>query len=238
MMKNFFKKIDFFWEKISERQVDNFIKRLINEDFTPNNHTFFIDPQEINHWGKKSTEYFNQKEKEYNESIFYESSQSRDLYPFAVFNWYCGYYYLPINKYLRGHLNDNHDKNRIEIMTNEINQFGLEQEMVCVRRVSNTFFEKYLLKNRKSKTGVIFADEAFTSTSLDVFYRKDNDSKYKPLKNETLLFLKLKRGTNAIYLESVSQREEYELLLNRGINFQIEKTKNILGNRMVVARSL
>lgn len=238
MMKKYFKKIDFFWQRISEQKTDNFIKRLINEDFIPTNHTFFIDPQEINLWGKKFAEYFNQKEKEYNESIFYESSQSRNLYPFAVLNWYCGYYYIPINKYLRGFLNDDHDKNRIEIITNAINQFALEQDMVCVRRVSNAFFEKYLLKNRKPKTGEIFVDEAFVSTSLDMFYRKNNDSKHKSLKNETLLFLKLKKGTNAIYLEPVSQREEYELLLNREINFQIEKTKNILGNRIIVARSL
>ena len=58
----------------------------------------------------------------------------------------------------------------------------------------------------------------------------------KSLENETLMILKLKKSTCAIYLEPVSKREEYELLLKNGIEFVIERTKNILGNKIIVAR--
>ena len=199
---------------------------------------FLQQPEEINHWGKEYVDYFNEKEKEYNESIFYESSHNREIsYPHPVFNWYSGYYYIPINKYLRGFSSDEENK-RIEIITNEINKFALKQDIICVRRVSNIFFENYLLKNKKPKTGVVFSDSAFVSTSLDLFYRKDNESNHRPLKNETLLVLRLKKGINAMYLEPISKREEYELLLKNEIEFVIEKTKTIFENRVVVARSL
>ena len=237
LMKNkWLYKIGLLKQNTSERFVNKYLARLIAEDFIPNNYTFFTSPEEINHWGSKYVDYFNGKEKEYNDSIFYESTHQREIsYPHAVFNWYCGWHYIHINNYLRGFSAEGENK-RINIITNEIKKFVLEQEIVCVRRVSNTFFEEYLLNNQRLKKGVIFSDEAFVSTSLDIFYRKDKNSNYKSLENETLMILKLKKSTCAIYLEPVSKREEYELLLKNGIEFVIERTKNIFGNKIVVAR--
>lgn len=222
--------------QISEKKVNSYLKQLIEEDFIPNNYTFFTSPDEINRWGSKYVDYFDEKEKEYNESIFYVSThQSEISLPHPVFNWYCGWHYIHINNYLRGFSSDEENK-RIDIITEEINKFDLKQDIVCVRRVSNKFFEEYLLKNHKSKKGVIFSDKAFVSTSLDLFYRKDKNSDHKSLENETLMILKLKKSTCAIYLEPVSKREEYELLIKNGIEFVIERTKNIFGNKIVVAR--
>lgn len=238
MIKKYLKKIKHFKLQISENKVNNYLKQIIEEDFVPNNYTFFTAPKEINLWGSEYVDYFNEKEKEYNESIFYESSYSREIsYPYSVLNWYCGWHYIHINKYLRGFSSDEENK-RIEIITEEINKFALKQYVVCVRRVSNIFFENYLLKNKKSKPGVVFSDDAFVSTSLDLFYRKDKESNHRPLKNETLLVLKLEKGINAMYLEPISKREEYELLLKNEIEFIIEKSKNVFGNRIVVASSL
>lgn len=238
MIKKYLKKFEGFKFQISENKINNYLKQLIEEDFAPHDYTFFTTPEEIKHWGKEYVDYFNEKEKEYNESIFHMSSLSREIsYAHPVFSWYCGWHYIHINKFLRGFSSDEENK-RIEIITNEINKFVLKQDIVCVRRVSNTFFKNYLLKNKKPKTRVVFSDDAFVSTSLDLFYRKDNESNHRPLKNETLLVLKLKKGINAMYLEPISKREEYELLLKNEIEFVIEKTKTIFGNRVVVARSL
>jgi hypothetical protein len=159
--------------------------------------------------------------------------------PYAVFEWYSGFTYLNINPYLRGFpvkCDATYATDRIKVMEEEINQFRLKENVIAIRRISNNFLNDYLLNNKKLKKGTVLNDKAFLSTSLDLSFRKNPDGDNPSLDNQTLIILKVDKNTNAIYLEHISKREEFELLLPNNLDIIVEKKVRILNNRILLAK--
>lgn len=221
--------------QIFEFVFSKFLNAQIKNDFTPNKYRFFEDVEAIKNWGSTYADYFDLKKEE----SFKSNPNEHNLLPYTVFKWYSGYTYLNINQYLRGFYvkcDASYATDRIKVMEEEINQFRLEENIIVIRKISNDFLNDYLLKNKKIKKGTVLNDKAFLSTSLDLSYRKTLDGDYKPLNNETIIILKVAKNINAIYLEHVSKREEYELLLPNNLDIMIEKKVRILNNRILLAK--
>lgn len=221
--------------QIFESVFSKFLNNQIKNDFIPNKYRFFEDVEAIKNWGGTYADYFDLKKEE---SYKYHPNR-HDLLPYAVFAGYSGFTFDKVNPYLRGFYakcDDSYATDRIKVMEEEINQFKLEENVIAIRRVSNDFLDNYLLKNKKLKKGTILNDKAFLSTSLDLSYRKNQDGKYTPLNNDTLIILKVAKNTNAIYLEYVSKKREYELLLPNNLDIMIEKKVRIFNNRILLAK--
>jgi len=223
----------YFFEKLCALHLK---KKIDNDNFTPNGYTYFKNESEIKHWGQAYSEYFKEKKEEYSASFCDINSE---LTPYAVYEWYSGYYYLKINSHLRGSKRNSYPQHiikRIKVLKNEISRFDLKENLVVVRRISNDFLKDYLLKGKRLKKGLVFSDEAFISTSLDLSYRKNNESDYEPVNNEILMIIKIPKGVNAIYLEQISKREEYELLLESNLSMLVEKKIQFLNNKLLFTK--
>jgi len=76
---------------------------------------------------------------------------------------------------------------------------------------------------------------------LNINYRLDSESDFKPLKNETLLLIKIPKNFNAIYVENSipkeRRRSEFEVILNRDYLMKIESTKSIFNNNIIVIKA-
>lgn len=232
-----YKIINSNYPKIFEFFVNYLIDRQIKNDYIPNNYKFFKSYEEILQWGDNYYEYFETLEQEYNKSFF----SNRELLPFSVFSWYTGYFFEKINGYLRGQIRYDNSlfiTGRIKIIKRELDNFKLKENIVVVRRVSNIFLNNYILDKKKLKIGAKMKDGAFLSTSIDLSYRKDKEGTYKPLNNETLIFIKVSRLTKAIYLEPISKRQEFELMLSNDIEIVIENFFKILTNKIIFAKTV
>lgn len=228
-------------KKLSEQWYEFIINRLITNDFNSNCfHKVFKTSDEINVWGKKYFEYFDQKKTDFINNFH----KDREYHPITVFKWYCGYYYEKVNGTLRG-VDDYQVKQleqytncHIETINNELMNFSLESNVVVMRRVSNYCFNNFLTNSKSIRKGDIISDKAFLSATLNLSLRLDNEGMEKSFENETILIIKVKRGTRAIYLEPISKRNEYELLLPSNLKLQVEKKFRFLTNRIVVLKTL
>ncbi|GFD83884.1 hypothetical protein KUL118_67460 [Tenacibaculum sp. KUL118] len=231
-------------EKITENLFEYLYKKyltyLIYKDFRPNQYLFFENVNKIDEKMSKYLDYSLEIEKEYNHSFF---NNDRELMPYMTIQYYAGYFHEKINDYLRETLSEFHKSlvfdeiiKRTKILKKEVGKFQLESNFVVIRRVKNTFLKEVYLKGKKLKKSLIIYEPAFLSTSLDLFYRKDYQSNYSPLKNETIIIIKVPKGVNALYLEPISKRKEFELLLNPGLRMRIEDKKRIFGNHIILVQ--
>ena len=87
-----------------------------------------------------------------------------------------------------------------------------------------------LWNNPQNAKGIIISDSAFVSTSL-----------HKPFANSwgsrILLNINAPKGTKALYLDAVYQREEYEMLLPRGSKFKIKSATKV-GSKLEINADL
>lgn len=217
--------------QIFEKFVQFILQQQIAKDFKPNNYTYFLSPNLINNWGSTHSEYLELKQKEYNNPTV------------EHLRYYAGWFYYSINLFLRtGKDKFNQTEGleyiirRVNGINDEIHKFSLDENIVVVRRISNAFLRNYLLNGKRLKKGITISDKAFLSTSIDLSYRKNLNSDYEPLNNDTLIFIKVPKGCNALYIESVSQREEYELLLPSGLMLIIEKKYKLLNNYIIFSK--
>ena len=216
------------------RIFESYFKRLIDKhvksDFAPNGYLYFRDGLEVDKWAKIYSDYFTEKESEYNARYF----DQREYLPYDVFRWYAGYFSHNINEFLRSNeypIDNEFITKRIEVMINEINKFQLKDSVVVMRRVANRHYDR-----KKIQVGMTISDKGFLSTSLDLSYRKDNESRYRPINNETILIIKIPFGQKGIYLEPISKRQEYELLLLNDRRLLIEKKRKILNTNILITK--
>lgn len=216
------------YPQIFEYFFNRFLTEKAQDDFIPNGYQFFTDSGKIGNWGNEYLEYFLDKEKEYNRTYF----DNRDYLAHSVFAWYSGYFNHNINSFLRFQ-NDpseySYVTKRIEVIRNEIERFPLKENIVTLRRVAN----RYLTQ---TKPGNVILDRGFLSTSLNLSYRMNTEGGYSPINNETVLVIKIPKGQTAIYLEPVSKRDEFELLLPDNLKLHIEAKRKILNNYILLAK--
>lgn len=221
--------------KISEFILAYFLRKRIKNDLIPDNYIYFQTPQGINDWAKDYFLLFKQMK---NEEISNRSLNDRTS-AISTLEAYAGNRHHMVNAYLRDeNYNDvfGIDKRDATKIKEELIKYYVKENLVVVRKISNNCLKKYLLKGRKLKRGIILTDKGFLSTSLDLSYRRDNNSIIQPLRNETLMFIKVPKGANAIYLEPISQRKEYELLIQCGSEIVVERRIRVLTNQIIFGR--
>ena len=226
--------------KIFEYAYKKYINKLIKKDFTPNSFVCFDNINEISDWGYNYYEYSKKIEQEYNDDFF---NYNRDFLPFMVIKYYTGYNHEWINDHLRNtktkyftEITLKHTTKRISVLKEELKKFKTKTNLVVVRRINNSFLKEVYLKGRKLKKNIILQDLGFLSTSINLFYRKDYQGNYSRLEDETIIIIKIPQGTNALYLEPISEKEEFELLLNHGAKMRIEDKITIFRNNIILTQ--
>ena len=223
-------KYPWFFQKYVRFRLNHKIKR----DYSPNDFCYDLHQNDITNWKDKFYKYFKDKKIEYNN---HGISMGKELLPHGVFSWYVGYFSNNINGYLRQEDEKKEDNkvitDRIQVMLTELNreEFKLEKDIVVVREIQNRHFE------RKLKVGDKIVDKGFLSASLDLLFRKRDEMNQSVFNNTTLIFLKVYAGTSAMYLEPVSQRNEFEILLPNSLEIEIEDIYWFLSNRIIFAKA-
>jgi hypothetical protein len=219
---------NFVFEKVFSYCLNYWIEKY----FTPNSYIYFKNVHDIYMWGKQYDSYYESIKKQYDDSWL----SDRKFYPSEVLQYYAGYYNLKVNAFLRGTERwelvfiEDIVREHVNTLNKEICKNVLKESVVTVRRIPSYVFEK---SERECCFKNSLIDKAFLSTSLNLFYRKDNEGRIKSLNNETLLVIMVKKGTRALYLEQISNREEYELLLPSGVRINILNKIRVLNNRIV-----
>lgn len=218
-------------DKIFEFIFSRFLEKHIRRDFIPNKYTFFRTSNCIKNWGDSFHIYFEEQKEKCNKFL-----GNSNLMSYSVFEFYAGYDSDLINNYLRGYpkCDSNYVVNKINVIEEEIKKFELRENLVVVRKLRYDIFKFKLLKNRKLKTGMVLSDKAFLSTSLDLSYRKNYEGNEEYSNNYVFMLLKIPKGINAVYLESISKKQEFELLLPANLDLIVEKKVRILNNRIVL----
>jgi len=222
MMSKFFKRVrnkifDFYFQM----QL-----RFLLKSFSEDGFKYFINHKDIEKW----SDGYNKKHSDMLFKINRFEASNEMIYERESLEYYAGYKSIEINKFLRGErvFFPKLCNERVVSITKCLENFYLHENVIVIRRIKN---ENWSHSIKKGKT--IF-EPAFLSTSLDLNFRKDIHGNFSPFKDKTILLLKVPIGTNACYIETISKRSEFELLIQRGSRFKIEKTKRFMGNRIVV----
>jgi len=212
--------------KYFENAYSKLLNKLIKKEF--NNYKYFIDTSKIDGWGAEYNSYFNNNKKIINSIT---ATNESDRYEIETYEYYAGYVGEKMNRILRQEqfiLFPEVFEPRIKVLTNSLNKFKLSDNVIVIRRIPNIKFYQ------KVKKGEIIQEKGFLSTSLNLFSRLDYQSEYSPIENEVLMILKIPKGTNACYIEQISKRKEYELLIQRNQKIKIIMNRKILNNRIVL----
>lgn len=195
-------------DKIFEFIFSRFLEKHIRRDFIPNKYTFFRTSNCIKNWGDSFHIYFEEQKEKCNKFL-----GNSNLMSYSVFEFYAGYDSDLINNYLRGYpkCDSNYVVNKINVIEEEIKKFELRENLVVVRKLRYDIFKFKLLKNRKNYEG----NEEYSN-------------------NYVFMLLKIPKGINAVYLESISKKQEFELLLPANLDLIVEKKVRILNNRIVL----
>lgn len=202
--------------------------KFLFKNFSENGFKYFLNHKDIEEWADTYNKYFSDMRLKMNR---FEATIEM-IYERESLEYYAGNKSIEINNFLRGEhvFFPEICIERIISLTKCLENFYLHENVIVLRRIRN---ENWNQCNKKGKTII---EPAFLSTSLDLNFRKDIHGNFSNFKNETILLLKVPMGTNACYIEPVSKRSEFELLIQRGSRIKIEKTRKFLGNRIVTGR--
>ena len=217
---------------IFEFYFNRFINKQIINDFIPNGYLYFKDVNEIDIWGNDYIDYFNVKADEY----YVCFPNKKEHLPYGVFERYVGYDSTKINNFLRSNLKSSENEsilNQIEVLKHEMKNLKLRDNIVTIRKLKNIH-----IYTKDIQTGNIISDKGFLSTSLDLNYRLSYDGEHLPIDDETIMIIKIPSGQSAIYLEPISKRQEFELLLPNNVELFVEKKIKVLNNYILLVKVL
>lgn len=145
--------------------------------------------------------------------------------------FYANYGYEQVNDYLRGKgkftgiaLEDS--KSAASDIDKILSNSPLQEDVVVYRGVGEKFFNRL-------KVGKTFKDKAFISTTL-VRGRLEPGFHKGELGFDTELIIKVPSGTGAYYIgNNFIQGNEYELLLERGLRFEVEEINSVTKTAVV-----
>jgi hypothetical protein len=227
MNKKVEKYIEEFINKVFEKFVKKQMDKFIHEDFNLNKYKYFEDLNEIETWGSEYSLYYQNLIALSNKL----QASKEQLDELNDIDYYCGFYSERINNHLREITQDESLNGIIQRIDSYLNKFILRENIIVVRRVPNRFIDKKYKKNN------CFIEKGFLSTSLNLFFRLDNNSDFNPLKNETLLIIKIPKSVRGAYIEKAlpenKQRKEYEFLISRNQLIKVQYNKKILSNRLI-----
>ena len=148
-------KIKKFILNYKNKIFENFVSRQINkfntEDFKINGYKYFKNINEIENWGSEYSLYY-QNLIELSRKLQASKEQIEEL---SDIEYYCGYYSIRINNYLRGFSFDDSLSEDIQRIDFHLNKFILKENIIVVRRMSNKFIDK------NYKTNNYFLEKGF-----------------------------------------------------------------------------
>lgn len=216
--------------ELTEKRISYLLEKKIRTDYQPNKYKHFNNFSDIKSWSRVFDAYFEEISKEhYNNLISAKKiGTSQDALQF-----YAGYVAESINNHLRRcEIVDPEFvfNKEIEILSREINKNSIEENIVVLRFIRIRFLNKSL------KKGMILKDKAFLSTTLNLNHRKNTEGNDLDLTKIGLIFIKVPKGTKALYLETVSKKEEFELLLPQNTELLIESIYKISSNQVLFTK--
>ncbi|WP_422090689.1 ADP-ribosyltransferase [Tenacibaculum ovolyticum] len=213
--------------KIFEYLFEKILDHKIKSDFNLNSYIYFKNANGINKWGNEFNEFFKSKKR------WDANLTKKEEYEIETYEYYAGYVSEKMNNLLRGKqtiLFPELIERRIESLSKSLLNFRLKNNLIVIRRFPKSEF------NHKLRKGDFYCEKGFLSTSLNLSSRLDTESNYRPINNEVLMLLKVPKGTNACYIEQISKRQEYELIIQKGKKIKIEKNLKIINNRIVIGK--
>ncbi|MDF2517456.1 MAG: hypothetical protein K0R59_2752 [Sphingobacterium sp.] len=216
--------------ELTEKRVSYLLGKKIKEDYQPNKYKYFNNFSEIISWGKAFNTYYDEVSREYYNNLISAKkiNTSQDALGF-----YAGYVARIINNHLRYHETFDPEfpfNKEIDIISREINKNAIEDNVVVLRLIYSGFLSKNL------KKGMILKDKAFLSTTLNLNHRKNMQGNDLRLSNIGLIFIKVPKGTKALYLEPTSKKDEFEILLPQKTELLIEAIHKIFNNRVLFTK--
>ena len=132
---------------------------------------------------------------------------------------YCGYVHIYINRFLRNKdSNNNFAIDYIDKMNEVLVKSSTVDDIIVVRWVS--VYDEIL----KKKEGEKHEENGYLSTSLLFPYiGKYDHEQQRDISNFALLIIKIPKHTRAIYVEHISKRHEYELVIDKVKTLTIER---------------
>lgn len=228
MLKNKVKKyMSKFENRLFEKFAKNEINKFIKNDFNLEGYRFFSDIKDIEDWGSKYSNYYQNLIK-LRKSALASKEQLEEL---NYLDKYCGYNSIYINDHLREKKENEYFNEGILKMDTYINKFILKENIIVVRRMPNKFLDKKYKKNS------LFIENGFLSTSLNLLHRLNINCEYRPLQNETLLIIKVPKGIRGIYigqaLPTKKKINECEFLISRNQTLKVEYNRRVFSNRLI-----
>lgn len=142
---------------------------------------------------------------------------------------YCGWSYRDVNEYLRNNSFNRHSciqttLDIIETLDQTLENSMLSDNIILTRWINSRFLPKNCLNQISIKNMRKLKDAAFKSCSAYLYYNYDANANIRVANGESLLVIKAKAGTPAIYLNHISERAfEQEVLLHRKVDIIPEK---------------
>lgn len=169
----------------------------------------FLTVEECREWG----DYYSNWAKRYKEIMsLFEKIKANHTSETAPIECYCGNSYREINEILRfGYNSDKHlyDK-MVDILIMTLCSAPKIKDNIVVYRLVNDAFIKELIGNNKLSDSILTREKGFMSTSLlkDIvnIYSDGGSGLY-------LLKIYVPKGTVGIYVNTVTRRDEEEILL-------------------------
>ena len=198
----------------------------------------FNNPTLMDKWGEADSNYFKKSRVIASKGYIPNETQEekRRKKELRDIGLYCGYSDNNINNWLRDNSAFCFDKSIKDSLDNIINGFIIKDDIIVVRRIYQA------LKVKDKKVGDVLVDKAFLSTSLNINYRLNYQSKEEKLNNEALCIIKVPKCANGVYiqnaLEEGKRRDEYEILFNRETQLEIEYKKRIFNNYLLVLKMI
>ncbi|MGJ1412743.1 ADP-ribosyltransferase [Sphingobacterium thalpophilum] len=116
------------------------------------------------------------------------------------------------------------------VISKEINKNTIEDNIVVLRLIHTRFLSKNI------KKGMILKDKAFLSTTLNLNHRKNSEGEDLRITNVGLIFIKIPKGAKALYLEGISKKEEFEILLPQNTELLVEAAHKIFSNSVLFTK--
>ncbi len=215
---------EFFFKKILDKKI--------SKDFIPNGYHTFYNESDLLKFGTKYELYFINKRTEIENNIWDNKLIKNYENEIWSIKLYTGYLSVKINTFFRnGEKGDFLYWDEANNLSKVINKFILESNVIGIRRLPRFVFDNI-------KKGSIYKEKGFLGCSLKLDYRYKEEGGRHELKNEALFILKIPKGTNAFYAESISKRKEFELIIQKGCEIKIEKNTRIFNNRIVIGEIL
>ncbi len=195
-----------FQNKMNEKKY-----RLIYHEVECSKYREFLDDREATNWGNKTYLNWAVRYKEIMSQVQMNNVNSNSFLPYNCLECYCGYEYRQINRFLRDGTDNeyHHYREKSDILSLLLMSAPrIPDDIILYRVVCDEFIEELIDNNKKGMPATL--EKGFLSTSL-IKQTIISDVEFKG--SNSLLKIYVDEGTIGLYVNSVTRRNEQEMLL-------------------------